>query len=399
MDIGKKCIKLYHLNLYFNLKWEYKNCCYQKKEYYQKLESKNDLYHSSFISEVREFMEQGKEHPSCSHCYNFEKLWITSPREIYNKNYLDHNNIFPKKDIYLPTSLYFRFSNVCNFSCRMCSSYSSTSRKELDDALWFNSVGLVEFPNNVLELIKDKKFLQWLDTVDIKWWEPLLHKQHFFFLDYLIQSNFSKDIQLKYNSNLSTLPGENFSKDILPQGYESILDIWKLFKSVHIRVSLEGYGKDNEYIRIHSKWSDIENNISLLSSIPNIFLSLTSTIQIDNVLEIPKLVLFAVNKNISLNISSHSFVYSPEFLNVRILPQNIKDYIEKFYDAFLERYPNIPENYKTNLRDIVIYMNSGEYNKDLLLQYVSISDITNKLYKIKKSNIILEKIREFFENK
>lgn len=110
-------------------------------------------------------------------------------------------------------------------------------------------------------------------------------------------------------------------------------------------------------MRIGSSWKDIEKNIDTILSYEYINLSLTSTIQIDNLFLIPKLIIFAQSKKLFLSISAHSFVYEPEYLNIRILPQAIKKQVEVFYNRFLEKY-NIDEKYQENLHNIIMYMNS-----------------------------------------
>jgi len=84
-----KCIRLYNLNLYFNLKGEYKNCCYQSAESYRKFEGFKELQSSPLMGEIREKMRQGEEHSSCRHCYDFERQGIQSPRQSLNESFLE----------------------------------------------------------------------------------------------------------------------------------------------------------------------------------------------------------------------------------------------------------------------------------------------------------------------
>ena len=344
-------------------------------------------------------MEAWEEHNSCMHCYDIEKLGMESPRNMYNKTFLVQNSdTFPQEYSWAPKSLYFRFSNLCNFACRMCSTYSSTWRKKLDMLLWWSEEGIKQFPQEELQKLFNKKFLEELDIIDIKWWEPFLHKQHYEFLEYLIRNNLSKNIELKYSTNLSILPGITKQwKELLPNEYKSILDIWEDFRRVTLRVSVEWYGKDNDYIRMGADWKDIEDNIHILQKVPYIGLSLTTTIQIDNLTFIPKLILFATHNNINLGISSHNFVRKPEYYNIKILPESIKKYIEKFYVIFKERN-NIPSKYAQNLDDIITYMNSWKINTSLLKEYIRCTDIIDNEYSLQPSkriyNLIIRDLKK-----
>lgn len=389
--IWKKCIKLYHLNLYFNLKGQFRNCCYQKKSYQQDFSNINSVLENRYIGELRDYMERWEEHPSCKHCYDIEAMGISSPRNMYNKLYLEQNNgLFPSEYSHHPKSLYFRFSNLCNFACRMCSTYSSTWRKKLDMELYDMEMWLVEFPQKILKELKNVEFLSQLDEIDIKGGEPFMHKQHFEFLDYLVQNNISSKIHLKYNTNLSILPGINGQiTNILPSKYDSILDLWENFSHVTLRVSVEWYWKDNDYVRIGADWDKIESNIDILNGRENIHIWLTSTVQIDNLLFIPRLVVFAMNKWISLNISSHSFVYEPAHYNIKIIPKYVKKYVEKFYDICVQKY-SISEKYAENLKNIIQYMNSGEMDPILLKEYLRCTKLTDKLYSLSWQNKLYE---------
>lgn len=154
----KKCIKLYSLSLYFNLKGEYKNCCYQKPEYYKKFSiNQKWLLQWYLLEEIVWYMEKGQEHDACSYCYKMESLWIESPRQMYNNSYVDKYSYFPEKFTGIVKSIYIRFSNLCNLSCRMCGSFFSTKRRELDKILWEKYLSVTETIDRVSWLNYDNK--------------------------------------------------------------------------------------------------------------------------------------------------------------------------------------------------------------------------------------------------
>lgn len=392
-----KCIRIYDLDLYFNIKGEYKNCCYQDQESYRTFEGFEKLQKAPLIADIREKMNIGEEHSSCQHCYNFEHQGIESPRQNLNQNFLEkHQGVFPDTYSNKPRELYIRFSNLCNFSCRMCSTYASTARRDLDEKIFGESIWLRELPSEIFQYFYDVELLKNLEVIDIKWGEPFLHKQHFHFLDFLIQNGLSHHIELKYNTNLSILPGYDWKNtSLIPEGYKDIFDMWKQFKQILVRVSLEWYGEENNYIRIWADWKEIENNIDILSHYWFVRTIITATIQPDNLLYIPKLIFFAQQKNLLLNIWSHSFVYEPKFYDVRILPPEIKKYIEKFYEICLMKY-SFSSWYRQNIQDILTYMNSWKYDRVLFKEYLRVTKITDNLYNLRQNNTLIQIIEKIF---
>lgn len=345
------------------------------------------MINNKFIAELRSFMHSGKEHPACENCYKLESLWVKSPRNMYNDEYISKHSSFPWKPSKHPKLLFFSFSNLCNFACRMCRSRTSTGRQKLDLELYWKNMWLREFPSKIINDFKSHTFLKDLNEIDIKGWEPLLHKDYYEYLDYLIQNGYASKLTLTHNSNLSVLPWiDNKYVSLLPKWYNNLFDLWKHFKQVNMRVSIEWYWKDSDYIRIWWEWENTVKNIRTLKEKTYVNLSFSTTIQIDNIMSIPKLVLFSIQENIPLGINSHGFVQRPHYYNIRILPSVTKRYIRLFYLKFLEK-SDIPSNYRKDLEAILTYMESWKEDHELLKEYIRVTKITNKLYNYEFSKI------------
>jgi hypothetical protein len=84
------------------------------------------------MKQLRKNMLQDKKSSICSHCYDYEKVGKFSERMQYNKDYKRHfsrikatlkDGTVNELDVPL---IDIRFSNKCNYKCRICDSvYSS----------------------------------------------------------------------------------------------------------------------------------------------------------------------------------------------------------------------------------------------------------------------------------
>ena len=94
------------------------------------------------------------------------------------------------------------------------------------------------------------------DTLEIVYFaggEPLIIPYHYEMLDYMIKNDYAKNIELRYNTNLSTLKYK--SVDLLKN--------WSSFKNITLSPSIDMIGEQGEYHRYGSKWNDIINNLNV----------------------------------------------------------------------------------------------------------------------------------------
>jgi hypothetical protein len=214
-------------------------------------------------------MLAGEELEECNVCNN--KLLNT-------KVYRDYFNHMFKKDIEkayanttedgetnLPVvSFDYRFSNLCNFKCRMCGSMLSSQweaeeRKHnfsaVNENLWMQTPikkQIEKFTKNVAE----KEFSDAIENKVIEeiYWvggEPLMYEEHWRYMNRLVEIDHAKHVQARYNTNLSRIKYKNIDlfKDLLVN-----------FKNWRVCASIDGTGKIGEWIRTglnYEKW--IEN--------------------------------------------------------------------------------------------------------------------------------------------
>jgi len=256
---------------------------------------------------------------ACKSCWQLEDLGIPSARKFYfNKQKQSLKNI---------QFLDFRHNNLCNLKCRYCGPhFSSQWAKELQINPQIKKVDILGYSD-----------LLFTDALtDIYWCggEPLILEDHYIISKTLINQNLSKNIDLRYNTNLTNIT----FKDI------KVTDLWKEFKSVTVDVSLDAAGPEINSIRSGSDWDKINKNIETIMNcgINNLKIRLTPVVSILNIWFLPALVEYAVHKNIPIIVYP---LTGPDYLSLSVLPKNLKEIateiIETNKDKLINGYEKI----------------------------------------------------------
>jgi hypothetical protein len=155
-----------------------------------------------------------------------------------------------------PVSWDYRFSNLCNFKCRMCgpmlsSSWETEARKQGKIEPWMErdvkkTIDL--FQKDTVE----QEFAQAVEEHRIEeiYWvggEPLMYEQHWKYMQRIIELGDGPGLYARYNTNLSRVDfkGINLYNDIL----DNIRD-WQ------VCASIDGTGDIGEYIRTGLKYDE-----------------------------------------------------------------------------------------------------------------------------------------------
>ena len=218
-------------------------------------------WNSEHMKSVRRRMMAGETLPECEVCN--DQLLNT---DVY-RTYFDHlfsskyyKQIWEDTDEtghtrMKPVSWDYRFSNLCNFKCRMCgdmlsSSWEAEQRKHnmID---WDNPKNNWMRPEIKKEITQfqqttiEQEFAQAVEEhrVEEIYWvggEPLMYEQHWKYMQRIIELGDGPNVYARYNTNLSRVVHNNISlfDDILPH-----LRDWQ------ICASIDGTEKIGEYIR------------------------------------------------------------------------------------------------------------------------------------------------------
>jgi hypothetical protein len=217
-------------------------------------------WNSEHMKSVRRRMMAGETLPECEVCN--DKLLNTSVYRSYFDSMFGHKYLQVLKNTaedgsttLKPVSWDYRFSNLCNFKCRMCgdmlSSAWESEQRQHDMINWTNPKNNWMKPEVRSEISKfqdsqiEQEFAEAVEQhrVEEVYWvggEPLMYEQHWRYMQRIVELGDGKNVYARYNTNLSRINyrGVNLYSDILGQ-----LRDWQ------ICASLDGTGAIGEYIR------------------------------------------------------------------------------------------------------------------------------------------------------
>lgn len=249
-----------------------------------------DILNNDVSNLVRKQMLEGKWPDTCKRC-KFESESGMNSRDKWETE--RHKDSFTKQDAIQITNpdgsikqhiiqdFDIRLGNFCNLRCNMCFPGESSrwyqdyrqiyeedtfpldgKRFSLDDTSLFQWFDNQENVNRLLDVSGN------LLKIKFGGGEPLIIKRHREFLQGLIDRGYSKNIELEYSINVTTIP-------------PYITDMWNNFKEIHLCCSVDAYGDANDAIRYPSKWNVVEKNLRLIDKLgDNVFPFISTTISI-----------------------------------------------------------------------------------------------------------------------
>lgn len=299
-----------------------------------------------------------------------------------------------------------RFGNFCNLKCRMCG--PTDSNKWYEDWIkikgnkFKETSGEVEIKEDVSGKLYTDEY-NWPEK-DIFWdylekhaknieyiyfagGEPMLIEKHYDFLQKCIDRNYSGNMIIEYNTNLTTLPTK-------------AINLWKHFEEVRVGASIDGKEKIFEYQRHPANWNKVLKNLKKLDNTDaNIYAWLATTITVYNIFDLVNFMKWKllesgfrkINSTKRKPIITYHIAHYPKHLNIRVLPYNLKKEIVEelynFYKLTLDVFEdeNIHMQAKTIAESIESYIFSDDYYCDYWQEFIS---YTATLDKIRKENIL-----------
>jgi sulfatase maturation enzyme AslB (radical SAM superfamily) len=316
------------------------------------------------MKQLRRNMLDGKKSSICLNCYEYEKVGKFSERMQYNwdfKRYFSRVLNTRSDGLVRETSIPvidIRFSNRCNYKCRICSSEYSSLWHE--DELRLNpeakpypkklKVAADEevFWNSFEKLLPDVKRLHFAGG------EPLVMDEHYRTLQHLIDIG-KTDFTLSYNTNFSTLRHKGHD---LP-------DLWSRFDKVDIWASLDGMGAKGDYQRKGQHWPVIEDNIrELQGRCHNVLFGVNVTVNVFNVLHVPEFYRHMVeNGLVSPDRMNLYLLFYPYEFSITNLTEGLKSQVRENYSSFIADYlPTVGNSghFSNHVQSIINRMDSEE---------------------------------------
>jgi MoaA/NifB/PqqE/SkfB family radical SAM enzyme len=275
----------------------------------------NSKSRQDFLYDLR----NGVEHPNCIKCWQKERVGIKSKRQISNE-------IFKHNNKSTPQFIDLKWGNVCNLNCRHCNPWTSSKwLKEWYEADTTRNQSYIEYLNEFKSTQKSyhhnntenfhKNFFKWFSNSEhlmLYGGEGMYVKDVQKMFEYAINSGTATDIDIYINTN-GTIYSERW------------IEIFKQFRSVKLAFSIDGIGQSFNYIRHGAEWNNVVENYKKYTAIKNIQTQIVTTVFTLNVYDIVDIV-YTIYKELD-SVPAVNFVYGPEWWDIRILPDNIKQHI------------------------------------------------------------------------
>lgn len=214
-----------------------------------------DFKTNAEYQQIREKMLKGELMPdNCSYCYNYESKGIESYREFETIEWvskLDINSLEDLNKIEHPYYYEIRLGNECNLMCRSCKpEHSHLIDREFKK---FNIVYPYQqsFKYSSTSLI-DISTLSPAVRVYLTGGDPTMITETYEFMEKCIAAG-KTDFHFTLGTNAQTLS-------------KKFLDLTQHFTNMNFSISIDGYGKVNDYWRWGSDFDTVIKNTHILES-------------------------------------------------------------------------------------------------------------------------------------
>lgn len=352
----------------------------------------DDIKNGLKIRQIRLSLLDGIQHEDCSTCWIKEKAGASSKRLVSNKLYSGKFDETMARKVtdengyssWEPGYWDLRFGNLCNLKCVMC--HPASSSQWYEDYVLLNNTTKFRDGGRKIELktingkYKDNGEYTWwdnnefweklktkipyLDQVYLVGGEPMLIEPHYDFLEKIVEAGRASQVVLEYDTNLTNV-------------HKRAIELWKHFKKVWLRISLDDYGDQFNYVRFPARWNKVSENLNkLINDDIKLKLDFTVTWQVLTAFTTPNLLYFLTQYKKSH--TSIRILSSPEYFDVAILPNQAKQNLVQMYNDFESKNTGIQVNHLLN------YLNANK-NMDTSLIDKCISTL-DKLDIIRNTN-------------
>jgi organic radical activating enzyme len=339
---------------------------------------------------------------------------------LYNQGYLHKQPDYEKPRLEF---LEVGFGNYCNLACLSCNSSLSTSwyQDELElNKVVNNNVKRMVFPKlDNLKFVPDAETLKTLRVIKFTGGEPMINPEFTKFIELICEQGRPEQISLEIYTNCSYVPSPK------------LLENLTRFEAIQMNLSVDAYGTVNDYVRYGSHWlgntkQTVSNAIDFWLTVgkehENISVIMSTTLSALNVLEIPKLMSWwmdkykasgnkiVIRRELLLATEYDGFfklqpAHDPSYINLNILPKesykDVLEWIESYKENFTSTYPDlqgIPECIGASLLKLEQLINKATGNADNgsdLLHYLDSMDKIRKNNAEKSIPAIVQRVKEY----
>jgi molybdenum cofactor biosynthesis enzyme MoaA len=240
--------------------------------------------------------------PAPSACHNCVSMEVETGYSLRKKfmSHMTHSEGIQYLDM--------RNTNLCNLKCRYCTPYFSDK--------WGEELGYeVSLNHQDIQQYKDIILTESLHWLYFTGGEPFMSKDHWDLLEELIARGFAKNIDLQYSTNMTMMKYKD----------KDIRSLWKEFKTVDIRCSIDAMGEPLNYIRSGADWNVIQKNLETLIEFgqeQKIEITIAPVISLMNIWFFPDFFKYIKEKNLKVQAI---LLRGPDFLSLSAIPDEYKE--------------------------------------------------------------------------
>ena len=356
-----------------------------------KQDSMETVWNQDAYKTMRKNMLEEKPCKECSRCYEQERSGFMSMRNSTNKNFGQHINIVDQTladgrfDEFKLRYYDVRFSNLCNFTCRTCGGWFSSSWYTEEEELYGKrSYPKIMFAGRTeIDMWEQlEPHIPYLEQVYFAGGEPMMMEEHFWILKELVTREMF-DVKLIYNTNFSRL----HLKD------DNVLDYWRLFKNVSVGASLDGMSAHGEYIRKGTKWDQIERNREeMMNKCPDTDFYVSSTVSLYNADHVSDFHRAWVDRGyLKAQDWNVNILQGPDRDRIDVLPQAYKDQITSKVQEHIEwlRPQDHLQRATSGYEGMLHFMNAND-NSHLLKEFFRVNDVHDEYRKERFEDVFTE---------
>jgi sulfatase maturation enzyme AslB (radical SAM superfamily) len=364
-------------------------------------ESALESWNNEHYRELRRALASGERPERCAVCWHNEDSGIVSNRQQWEKDNWDtFSDIISVNDDYSvnnpPLWVELKVSNFCNLKCIMCSTHSSYKRvSDLDIIKKYTSDGyetrLLRPTDLFASLNEWPELWDSVHTLQFTGGEPIINQEHYDLLAG-IPDNVKKNIKLRYATNISYIKFKKYD----------LVEIWRQFKHVNIKVSMDGIEDVYNYIRQDGDWDTVYNNMLVLNGEPDIDLAVGITVQSHNVFQMPEFYDFWRKSPIDIKFITANILQTPKYLSPALWHGEYREAIIKKLRGAESRHPEMDrfatymENTEKTIRD---YAKMRKYTRDIEERYaqdIKLKDMVKRYLKMPLEN--MDEVNERLKN-
>jgi MoaA/NifB/PqqE/SkfB family radical SAM enzyme len=330
-----------------------------------------ESWNNENYKELRRALTNNERPERCEVCWHNEDSGIVSNRQQWEEdNWNEFADEIEVNDDYSVTNspkwIELKVSNFCNLKCIMCSTHSSYKRvKDLDIITKYQEKGhetRLLRPTTLFDSLNEWPDLwEHVHTLQFTGGEPIINQEHYDLLESIPQ-HLKHKIKLRYASNLSHIKFKKYD----------LVKIWNEFKTVNIKISMDGVGDVYNFIRQDGDWDNVYTNMMVLDSEPTIDVAAGITIQAHNIYHMPEFYDFWKHSDIKLRFITANILQTPRYLAPSVWPAEYREAIINKLKGALNEHPEMQkfitymENNQPNIRD---YAKMRKYNRDIEARY------------------------------